>query len=428
MVKTVNFITPTQISLIDISSMGDSKKRGDDSTIGQYDSGLKYCIALCLRNGIHLSISTYKNGAMQESYDFGSVLEVCEDTGKEKELITILPFIKGGEIKTGFATALGYNWEPWMILRELWSNMLDENGYILEDQDGRVADGTVVTIKFGVPTDFYYVWQNKHLYINEKEPLYKISSRVDALENEEGFLRIYKQNILVYSDESTPSKYAYNIRFGEIDERRILSNVYNVESEIISSIKYTDNEAFLRTIILPEFPLDDKEFLSKQSSYGDASNLAHNIAFEVYEQHGKVDSYNWLIESIKKRKDCKIGGKIIKTIEDSIWNYSTNVKVETIPQTISEPDIEVEDIVYESTLSAEIKKLYNFKLDVEVKTAKLKGSKVVADKYEKCLIIDEAFDLEKDFGTFIIEYIDLTQQGNVVKNLGEYIVSLLKIS
>jgi hypothetical protein len=83
-------------------------------------------------------------------------------------------------------------------------------------------------------------------------------------------------------------------------------------------------------------------------------------------------------------------------------------------------------VEYITPFAFEIKKHYNFNLDIEVKTAKLKGSKVVADKFEKCLIIDETFSIEDDFHTFLVEYLDLTKNGNVIENLAIYCCKLLK--
>ena len=53
-------------------------------------------------------------------------------------------------------------------------------------------------------------------------------------------------------------------------------------------------------------------------------------------------------------------------------------------------------------------------------------SKVVADKFENCIIVDESFDISKDFHIFVIEYLDLTQKGNVVENLAKFICNLIK--
>ena len=230
----IHFITPTIISRLDISSMGDSSKRGDDSTIGQFDSGLKYAIALLLRDKVNMSIKTYDNDGILNTYNFSTSVKKCNNTNKEKELIDInyndYSDDTSGVIETGFALQMGYNWSTWMALRELYSNMADEKGVISElQEDIAVSYGTIITLEFDENTEFFNVWQNKHLYINEQESLFKISNSVEVLKNDEDYLRIYKQNILVYEDKDKPSRFAWNIKFGEIDERRILSNLYYVQ-------------------------------------------------------------------------------------------------------------------------------------------------------------------------------------------------------
>jgi hypothetical protein len=455
----VHFVTPTRISLINLTTIGDSEKREDETKIGKFSSGMAFATALLLRDNVNIEINIYGgedtieedegNGFMYSAYTenitYSTRNRICDSTNKSKEVILInyekqfhgdcnsaLTFSEGytesNIVETAFALQLGYNWELWMSYRELMSNVLDEGGYVLEQETcPELEHGTVITLTFDEENDFYNVWQNRHLYMNFEKPLFKVSDSVECLENKENYLRIYKQNILVYEDRDRPSRFAWNIKFGEIDERRILNNVYSVEQSISYAIQDTDNEEFLRTVITKDFKTEEKEFLSSNCSYSDwISEAVKKITTEIYEEFGEVSSYDWLIDKVRKQKDCKIGGKKIKTIEDSLWSYSSEVTVETKPQTFSEPSIIVDEVEYITPFALEIKKHYNFNLDVEIKIAKLKGSKVVADKYEKCLIIDENFDIQKDFHTFVVEYIDLTRPGNVVENLGKYICELIK--
>ena len=455
----VHFITPTRISLINLTTIGDSEKREDETKIGKFSSGMAYATALLLRDNVDLSITVFggveqiekgEDWFVDEKYTeyigYSTTNRKCSSTSKSKEVI-VLKYSKEyhgrcnsqhdfseprvgecSEIETAFALQLGYNWENWMSYRELMSNVLDEGGYVLEQENyPELETGTVITLTFNEDNQFYYVWQNRHLYMNFEEPLHKVSSSVECLENKENYLRIYKQNILVYENKERPSRFAWNIKFGEIDERRILSNIYSVEQSIASAIQDTKNEDFLREIITKDFQTEDGEFLSSNCSYSDwISDEVKKVALEIFEEHGEVNSYDWLINKIKKQKDCKLPGKKLKTIEDSLWNYSVDVTVETTPQQHAEPSILIDDVEYITPFAAEIKKYYNFNLDVEVKTAKLLGSKVIADKFENCIIIDENFDITKDFHTFVVQYIDLTQKGNVVDNLSKYICELLK--
>ena len=455
----VHFITPTRISLINLTTIGDSEKREDETKIGKFSSGQAYTTALLLRDNVDIEISIYGgedkiedeegHGFMYvpytENITYSTLNRICNSTNKSKEVIVLdyqkqyhgncssantfsEGYTESSSIETAFALQLGYNWETWMAYREIMSNVLDEGGYVLEQEVYPEPEtGTVITLTFDESNEFYTIWQNRHLYMNFEEPLYELTSSTEALKNEEGYLRIYKQNILVYKDLKKPSRFAWNIKYGTIDERRILNDVYSIEQKISSCIAETKNEEFLRSIITPEFKTQENEFLSKNSSYYSyVSDAVKKIVYEVYEEFGEVSSYEWLISKIKSQKDCKIAGKKIKTVEDSIWSYSSEVTVETIPQPYAEPSILVDEVEYITPFASDINKHYNFNLDVEVKVAKLLGSKVVTDKFEKCLIIDENFDIQKDFHTFVVEYLDLTQEGNVVETLAKYICNLIK--
>lgn len=425
----VHFVTPNKISLINLTTIGDSEKREDETKIGKFSSGQAYATALLLRDDVIMDVKII--GETVEYITYGTKVLSCESTGKSKQVIT-LNYVKDEEFKnieTAFALQLGYNWELWMALRELWSNVLDEGGYVTEEEI-TLGSGTVITLDFNEDNEFYEVWQNRHLYINESEPLFKVCDELEVFENPEGYLRIYKQNILVYEDKKQPSKFAWNIKFGDIDERRILSNLYSVSEEIVSKIMRTKNEEFLRCIIKNEFELDlENEFLNNKSTYATPSELMHNIATEVYEEFGEVQSYIWLLTAIRELPNCKIGNKKIRSLQDSLWSLSTNTTVESVPQTISTPEVlETEEEIFYDAFAFEVKKFYNFKLDVEVRKAKLKGSKVIADKYENCLIISEDFQIEEDFPQFLIQYIDLTKKGNVVTELSKFTCDLLRIA
>ena len=445
----VHFITPTRISLINLTTIGDSEKREDATKIGQFSSGQAYATALLLRDNVKIDINIYggydtEDDKYSETITYSTFKKECDSTGKSKEIIVLNyekqfhgntalahtfkeGYTEESTIETAFALQLGYNWETWMAYRELMSNVLDECGHVIESETyPELNSGTVITLDFDEDNEFFEVWQNRHLYMNFSEPLFTVSDRVEVLENKERYLRIYKQNILVFEDKKRPSRFAWNIKFGTIDERRILNQLYSVEQSIANYIQESNNEEFLRGIITPYFQVEDREFLSDNSSYSDTiSDTIKKIVNEVNEEFGTVSTYPWLLNKIKKQKDCKIAGKKIKTIEDSIWSYSTEVTVESIPQPHAEPSIVVDDVEYIAPFALEIKKYYNFELDVEVKIAKLKGSKAVADNFEKCIIIDESFDILKDFHTFVVEYLYLTQKGNVVENLSKYICKLI---
>jgi hypothetical protein len=442
--RSVEFITPTRLSLIDITTMGDSSKRNDETKIGQFDSGLKYAIALLLRHNVSFEVTVVggkvDRGGWEEPFielfKVKTFTEICNNTKKEKELIgfSCETFYHGGKfenikttekptpkeeyfIKTGFAKNLGYNWELWMAFRELYSNMLDEGGYMIEgDSDREVDYGTVITLTFEEDNPFAEIIKNKHLYINTEDYLFKVDSGLEAIKNEEGYTRIYKNNILVYEDKKKPSLYAYNINFGQIDERRILSDVYSVCSSIVSRIMYSHNKEFLRTLMFTEDVLED-DLLYKHSNYVSANDSLKEVVEEFYfENNETVYSYPFITEAVKKREDCKIKGKKIESIGDHLWGYASTVEILSAPKEQSSP----------KTVKEIILSLYDIEINYEVKVCELKGDKCIADKFEKCIYVSEDFDAEKDFHRFIVQHIDLEMKGNIIENLAKMVIEKIR--
>ena len=414
----VYFNTPTQISLLDITSMGDSVKAGDDSKIGTFDSGLKYAIALLLRHDVGIKICTLDDNVLNTEFIFDTNNVVDEVTGKTKELIVVN--VNGVEHVTGFAKKLGFNWELWMALRELWSNMLDENGDITLDTHNIKAK-TFVELEFEEGSDFHSLWMNKGSYIfdeNEFEQIYTISNKVKAVKSECGTLKIFKNNILVYKSD-TISNFWYNITFGEIDERRILSDVSSVNTTIKSAILRTDNELFLREIISSDFTYNDNDFLAGYyNSYESTGETVFNLCHSISEEFGDVRTYTWLISLVKKRKDCKLAGRKLMKVADSLWNYSTDVTIEKpIEKSVEKTG---------SPILEKIKKVYSFDFEVSIIETELRGGKCIADKYNNCILVDDSFDVNIDFSEFLVEFVDLTMEGNVLKNISDMLAQKFK--
>lgn len=61
----VHFITPTRISLINLTTIGDSEKREDETKIGKFSSGQAYATALLLRDNVDIEISIYGGGKIK---------------------------------------------------------------------------------------------------------------------------------------------------------------------------------------------------------------------------------------------------------------------------------------------------------------------------------------------------------------------------
>ena len=93
--------------------IGASTKRGDDTKIGFFGSGLKYSMATLLRNGIPFKM-------------FSGTKEIKITTKKvklrEQEFRQIV--INGKP--TSMTLEMGIDWQPWFAVREILCNAIDE--------------------------------------------------------------------------------------------------------------------------------------------------------------------------------------------------------------------------------------------------------------------------------------------------------------
>lgn len=414
--ERVYFYTPSLISYIDLISIGGSEKEGDEKTIGQFHTGLKNAISLFMRNGVGVTFNTYSEKGLTE-YVPEVFTKFDEETEKSKELIG---FRKNGSefIESTVSPRLGFDWELFMGLREIYANMLDEGGwYSTEKQD--LKFGTEIILEFKQDSEFKAIWDNRGRYIREDEPLYKLDD-LDILSNTDGFLRIYKQGLLVYEDLDRFSKFSYNIHFGDLDDRRKLRDFTNEVTRIFRNIAITENLDFIKEIVSTERGYMQEDALSISSSYiYGVSDVFKTYVEEVYEQHGEVFTYPKILGYIRDQKDCKIAGRKVRTLDDAIWNTSEVVTVEMSQKEIAAAPRELSVVEY-------IQNKYDLEIVCDVIRGSMKGSKCVADKQNNLIILSGDFDLDRDFHKFIIQYIDLTESGNIVDNLAKKIVKLIE--
>lgn len=109
----VTFYNDGEIDIAAVKTFGASNK--DETKIGFFGTGLKYAIAILLREGHGVTLF---RGAVP--YVFTTTPMVIG--GKTFDVVTM-----SGE-PLGFTTELGKNWELWQAYRELYCNAIDEHG------------------------------------------------------------------------------------------------------------------------------------------------------------------------------------------------------------------------------------------------------------------------------------------------------------
>lgn len=442
--KTIFFKTPTQLSFIDLITMGDSEKRGSSGVIGVFGSGLKYSLALLLRNNVKFEAIVTGNayiGGRDRDYKeiFTPYTYVSEDeiTGKSKELIGInvqRDFESFNSIhcedifeceiaekyETGFALQLGFNWELWMALREIYSNMLDEGGSYCEDECLITHKyGTVIKLTFEEGSEFDQIWQNRQNFIRESEWTWSLPNGIKVCENEDTWLKIYKNGILIHEDRDCQTNFSYQDDYAEIDERRLINNVYSSFNRIVLGIAQCSDKSLLSKLIVASDIAPDKflEDRSTLNSWNDVSNEVFEVIDQLVEENGSFKTYNFLYDRVVKDDRYKHEGRVLSTITSSMYSYSKDVKVETTPQVSPKVKTKKEEI------------MSKYKLDfseIEIKESYLSGSSCVADKFNKTIIIATDFEIEKHMADFIVQYYSIISNDNIIKSLSTKLEELLR--
>lgn len=444
----VNFYSNNLLSELDLTTMGGSEKKGDDSKIGQFCSGLKYAIAIFNRNNVkfsaHVNTKQFIEGYNRNVniyYHVGSYVKEDAQTDKSKELIQIEKTSDyqnfhdgvtidewGGEmveyLKTDLSVDLGFDWKLQYALREIWSNMIDEGGsYDDVENPQMIKDGTVITLEFEDDSEFAEIWRNKHLYfiVNDK-PIVTFEHHgktVEIRNTDVEYLRIYKQGILVYEDQDVKSKYTYNINFGELDERRILTNVYGIKWTMGNTIINDDSDEAIEFIL--NMSGTEKEVFDDGLLYDPIPK--QKLVDKVLEMNGDITTFGFVLEALKKMKNSPLADRKIKTLTESVYEVQ---RVVTIEETPTQIDAIAEDISFIDQLKEE----YDFNFEYPVKEATLKGSVVVADKYNKVILVSKNFNPqdESHIMDFFIQYFDMSEEGkgNILKKITKFLINKIK--
>lgn len=198
-----------------VALMGGTTKAKDKFKIGQFGTGLKYTLAFLFRNNIDFKILV---GTKEVQISLEK--EVIKD-----EVFEII-CINGN--RTSITTKMGEDWLAWMIIRELWCNALDEGGALRETTDEVKGEEGKTT--FFIQEDIqisnvlkewdkYFIHNNEPLWENERYRIYPGGNK----------LRLYKQGVLVFEDDSCPAVFAYDIRNADINELREFRGVPRFE-------------------------------------------------------------------------------------------------------------------------------------------------------------------------------------------------------
>lgn len=442
----INFCTKTPLSLLDLTTLGGSSKKGDETKIGQFNSGLKYAMSIFLRNNVKFgaTIKTINRNSQNLTYHYSLGKTVVEDfdTNKEKELIvlyrermfhepTFKPkpwFIETPNefsteiIETGLSVELGFDWKLEFALREIYSNMLDEGGFYVEghDIDENFLTGeqwSIIMLEFDDDSDFGNIWKRKdELFKKDGDVIHTFKNgyrEVKVRKNNNGKSKIYKQGILVHESQNYESFYNYDINFGILDERRVLNDVYSTTCNIAEVICRDTRSETIEFLLNTES--DEGNFFPRDPYFTTPSK---ELIEKVIEMGGEIKTFTFIREMLKKVPNSPLNGRRMKTLSESYYEVQKEVIVEETPK-------QIEVIPEKMELIDHLKSKYDFDFKFPIKEATIKGSRVVADKFNKIILINEDFDYENedDLIELFIQMFELMDgDKNVIRKMVKFII------
>lgn len=208
-----------------ISSFGVNVKE-NDSPIGYFGTGMKYALAILMREKISVKIA---------------IGEKLLEVGTEEHTIrgVKFSFITLGDETLNFTTELGKNWKLWMAYRELYTNCMDERGevYELGSEPVLTRGTTKVIIESAAFTKLH---NNREEYFLDRELLYTGEDvTIHTGENK----ALFFQNIRVLElPMDSVSIYSYNLKDAELTEDRTLKSTFVALRELTLTWAQCDDE------------------------------------------------------------------------------------------------------------------------------------------------------------------------------------------
>ncbi len=375
-----------------ITTFGVSAKE-TNSPIGYFGTGLKYAIAVLVRNNI--SIKILSNG---EEYSF-----IAEDTtirGEEFRLVCMVTRNPRGEEKhqeLGFTTELGKNWSVENAFREIYSNMLDEGGSCEESEsDPAVEDGTAVIVD---GEDFHEAFKNKSNVFLEV-PIVTSLNKVDVHSGHS--TSVFYRGVRV-QDLRKYTLFTYNITNKvELTEDRTLKYNFYFTDALKESIAACQDQSIIESVLFagPDFLESDLDFSDVGFQPSDAfMQVVAKFSFDKSDaaNQSMIALYNKFCEKAEDIVQSELNAVEVKQLEAA----------KAFVKNVLGVDVSGHPIVVVDSLGGGVLGLAENDKCFLAKRLFLQGTKQVAAAiYEEFLHLDEGFsDCSRSMQNYLFDKI-----------------------
>lgn len=228
-----------EMALEAISLIGASTKRGDPNSIGMFGSGLKYALASIMRQDIPFVIFSGEKEIRLST-------KVVEFKGKQFNRI----YINGTE--TSLTDSMGTeDWDgTFPFIREIYSNALDEDkDATIEMVDApEIEEGYTIFCLEATPNITLLMSNFERYFLRPADAIEVINNRGEIHRKSDG-IRIFRKGILAHHDKETKSIFSYNLEDLDINESRVVKNIYQARNKIAEMLESMTNKRNIRVWI-----------------------------------------------------------------------------------------------------------------------------------------------------------------------------------
>lgn len=341
----VGFKTPGLIDIRSFTTFGFNAKPMTDNPIGFFGTGLKYAIAILMREKVPLVIWIGRT-----RYEF----EPVEEDFRGKEFTAIWMKRSTGltkrftKTRLPFTTEYGKHWDLWQAFRELESNTRDEKGttdYVFQNVlkwEGETQNRTMILVG---GDKFIDVYNNRdEIFLNKDAYELRFADKTNGIEVYNRPSRyVYYRGMRAYDlPKDKISKYTYNFtRTMDLTEDRTLKYAFYMFMHLANLVIESHDKTFIKTIVE-----SDKDSFENEFSFDGASATPSEEYKQVMRSKGSFLSgassfYGRYADPPPKkvRKKSSRGNELIdKMVDvlDAYDEYSGNVTKEEIISLLQE--------------------------------------------------------------------------------------------